>query len=93
MQQHTPGPWTVRDCSNFPDQTTIQERETTQGRILAVVDTNDDQDTANARLIASAPDLLEALRELVAEWDDLGQNDTGGFILARAAIANAEGRA
>lgn len=51
---------------------------------------------ANARLIAAAPDLLEALREL---YLDLVANDQDGLIehvepmrKARAAIAKAEGR-
>lgn len=57
---------------------------------------------ANARLIAAAPDLLAACYELVAEFDadseraaqepDCGGlNETGGIVLARAAIARAEG--
>jgi hypothetical protein len=52
--------------------------------------------TANAALIAAAPDMLEALRELViaaeaAGWD---LDDLNAPILnaARAAIAKAEGR-
>jgi hypothetical protein len=57
---------------------------------------------ANARLIAAAPDLLAALSELLAEWDERdriaaqepgcgGLNETGGVVLARAAIAKARG--
>jgi hypothetical protein len=48
---------------------------------------------ANAALIAAAPDLLAALRELVAESEnDFHHPNTGGFEIARAAIAKAEGK-
>ena len=40
---------------------------------------------ANARLIAAAPDLLEALRDLVAQCDDTG-DDFGARERAIAAI-------
>lgn len=49
---------------------------------------------ANARLIAAAPDLLEALVALIpdAEANDFGGPDTGARIAAaRAAIAKATG--
>lgn len=58
---------------------------------------------ANARLIAAAPDLLAALEEMVSEHDTYWRNtvadnpgyfppdDTGGLVLARAAIAKAKG--
>jgi hypothetical protein len=51
------------------------------------------------------PELLEALKEMVAEFDERnrvlcekepgcgGYRDTGGIVLARDAIAKAEGRA
>ena len=54
------------------------------------------QAEANARLIAAAPDLLEALEAIVAsedpgweEWDGA----TSMFAVARAAIAKARGTA
>jgi hypothetical protein len=56
---------------------------------------------ANARLIAAAPDLIEACSEIVAEWDEAHKGEdhrTGiaaepyGVKLARAAIAKAESR-
>ena len=53
-----------------------------------------------ARLIAAAPDMLEALLEVVGEWDSSHADedhrsgytlDTGGISQARAAIARATG--
>ena len=57
---------------------------------------------SDARLIAAAPDALDALKELVAEFDVeneremqqpgvIGINETEGVKRARAAIAKAEG--
>lgn len=47
----------------------------------------------NARLIAAAPDLLEALRGLVGLFDDPTPYDSATTInAARTAIAKAEGR-
>ena len=51
----------------------------------------------NARLIAAAPDMLEALRLLLAQYDSADDFIMGGnltnkpFLMARAAIAKAEG--
>jgi len=52
--------------------------------------------TANARLIAAAPDLLDALRWLLAFWRPGSDHDTDEVRLAvaaaRAAIAKATGK-
>ena len=46
---------------------------------------------ANARLIAAAPDLLEALQEMYQafNWGDMNQGETWAILKARAAIAKA----
>jgi len=52
----------------------------------------DDELEANARLIVAAPDMYDALRELLAAWDEF-QNPADGVAQdARAAIAKAEGK-
>jgi hypothetical protein len=64
--------------------------------IATVAHSDRDQEAATARLLAAAPKMLEALREIVAEQDARTPSqgtiyrDTGGMILARAAIAQAE---
>ena len=94
MSKHTPGPWfAVADKG----QTIIRtSRSSAAFSPLAIVkgdkrDTLKDQE-ANARLIAAAPDLLDALSEII--------NDGGKFVMtnethrkARAAIAKARGDA
>lgn len=64
MSAHTPGPWfeseNERDPEwliRRPDQTAIVMRKRPQEFV--------NQDAADARLIAAAPDLLDALRQAV----------------------------
>ena len=49
------------------------------------------EDEANARLIAAAPDLLDALIECVSELEGVGWGGAGYTDLAHAAIAAATG--
>lgn len=71
MSSHSPGPWKI-----WSDAWDIQVRgqadvRTADGRLVAAVfrrnDTNDRECEANARLIAAAPELLEALRAAARE--------------------------
>lgn len=100
-QKHTPGPWVYpRDASKAPDlaifstvkpKTAVSEH----GPVVAHVVMADPitglltkgEYEANARLIAAAPELLEALKLVVTRC---GPNATDGKI-ALAAIAKAEG--
>lgn len=92
MSEHTPGPWYVNDN---PDSMmwdiSITEcvpedwDNTFRGFIAHLSQTNQintNEQQANARLIAAAPDMLEALQriagtaELILDGDDLsGMND------------------
>lgn len=85
MTKHTKGPWHIRaERYRFI-------HVTASGGGIAHLDTIDGEGMANARLIAAAPDLLEALTDLLSahhhskgdEWVDA----------AYAAIAKAQGRA
>ena len=97
---HTPGPW-------INDGTTISARPDPENSLtyVAPVCTMDQDWTpeimaANARLIASAPDLLAALRKVstclaawmeIADPGDLREYDDWALGEARAAIEQATG--
>lgn len=91
--QHTPGPWEFsrEDVENKPNYHFIIE-DTKGERVIATVHGNDGE--ANARLIAAAPELLEALKALTEHLTDKGGYSTHGssFGVAKQAIAKAEGR-
>lgn len=99
MSTYTPGPWRVSGCQ-LGQKLLIEhgdERERSPCIGSVYTDGGKLPQEANARLIAAAPELLEALQELVAEWKctELGGfpiEETGGMILAKLAIAKAEGR-
>jgi hypothetical protein len=82
-----PGPWFV--VIDEPDcVSTAGKKALVELRDDEFIDCNTD---ANARLIAAAPELLEALEKLVA-WDETGDPVSEvGFSLARTAIAKAKG--
>jgi len=84
--KHTPGPWRIELYENFIVSGTIS---------IATTCHNPDRETtkANARLIAAAPDLLEALQVMLEhayeeDWD-MGQNGNYCIDVATAAIAKA----
>lgn len=81
----TPGPWVSRGrYIGTPNHMSyIAECRDQNGNW-----SNEPMALANARLIAAAPDLLEALKAAVAVAD----RDTNEFNLAHSAIAKAEGR-
>ena len=89
--QHTPGPWTHKatagnhDFSIYPEST---------GRDVALVR---DYNESNARLIAAAPELLEALKECITYEGAMAEKSHAYAMrrlasiteIARAAIAKA----
>lgn len=66
-QEHTPGPWAAEPADMFGDHNIVRGDSDEALAVAAVVSNMRpaDQVEANARLIAAAPDLLEALRSLV----------------------------
>lgn len=90
---HTPGPWAIEEGDR---ETHIVGGEA----ILAYCPDwpcAPQEQEANARLIAAAPDLLEALEKIVAVADSTPFNPVGfviGHIVndARAAITKARGK-
>jgi hypothetical protein len=91
-ESHTPGPWTVHKTTNLPVAYYIGPASR---RHLALV-----FNEADARLIAAAPDLLAALKDLSRLADAIYVRMSDGEMAlmrdawgkADAAIAKAEGR-
>lgn len=84
----TPGPWTGKDVGVC--------RQDRAGLQLGFIMTHDEnrvaECTANAHLIAAAPDLLEALQELVFLYEhDEGCRELTEYKRAKAAISKALG--
>ena len=104
VTKHTPGPWGTlpEEC----DKPYIRVRGTVLGRRYKVANVitpiydgvherEAEETRANARLIAAAPDLLEALQTIAGHLDDTAacNSDKAMASTARAAIAKATGGA
>lgn len=97
---HTPGPWTVGGDSG---NAWIQPLDPAASCICDLVVSGFDRDTcetfmtaideANANLIAAAPDLLAALKELLTFAPSPWSEQRHAIERSEAAIAKAEGRA
>ena len=107
MSKHTPGPWTIDDKA--PNLSSVSIRGANKFAVCACRLKGPDGRTTgdtiregkgNARLIAAAPDLLMALKDIAADadagrlvYDDHELRDLLEKLRdeARAAIAKAEG--
>jgi len=92
--KHTPGPWSVRK----PGGTVVITLDARHGGYCEVARTVsgslNSQREANARLIASAPDLLEALILALPYVEDASDSASpADQEIIRAAIAKATGEA
>jgi len=98
---HTPGPWSVIPTPYDPDHThkimydSVQEWRRI-GTVAGVFAKDNGEAEANARLLAAAPEMLAALREIaegceqrLRKGKDQGDLDT--LRVCRRAIATAEG--
>ena len=108
MSKHTPGPWWLgRDPSHFGSLTSITGGSDSTGGIRSVAEVGGldiDEAEANARLIAAAPDMLEACQSFIARWETLSSESANmmerrdldnlarSATAIRAAIAKAEGK-
>ena len=92
--KHTPGPWIASS-----QRVTAPETENRLPLDIRLYGGNQKDHKANARLIAAAPDLLEALKMLYDDTADyiklnnLTGMDNHAMKAARAAIAKATGEA
>ena len=94
--KHTPGPWENHKWNCEEHQISAK------GGTIALVShshslVSEAEADANARLIAAAPDMLEALRACLGDLSDIvraeGGDESPAMIQARAAILQAEGDA
>jgi hypothetical protein len=88
MSSFTPGPWNIFQSIGL-------EVEADGIPICEIWQRGDEeQEQANARLIAAAPDLLEALKEVLSSWEDgyTPNEDQDTYNTARAAIRKATGK-
>lgn len=95
MSKHTPGPW-INDGDEISG---LADGENSQSYIVPIctmdADWNAEITAANARLIAAAPDLLDALQKMLVLYQGRKQGVFGEWtepvIDARAAIKKATG--
>lgn len=110
MSKHTPGPWKVFDYGEYPGIDSCTEPR----RAIVVYSDDDDEPCgvcgetkeeriANARLIAAAPDMLEALKAAIdcrmVPFTTAAEGGASKYSrqvivadMIRAAIAKAEGK-
>ncbi len=92
MSKHTPGPW--QWTQHFDP--TISIYKDGFGQIARLYDSSAGTGKANARLIAAAPDLLDALKSIAIAWKDevlVHDDQREAMRAATAAIAKATGGA
>jgi hypothetical protein len=92
MSKHTPGPWKIVHHANGLGEAT-QIDGANRGSVADVYGATDGVQTANAHLIAAAPDMLEALEALMSDSSTLAGNiQIESWELATAAIKKARGQ-
>ena len=96
MSKHTPGTWKFRTCytKGEPVEYAVESTHPEHSGLIATVHItvdNDDEDYTNAKLIAAAPDLLAALKDLLSMAESVHEVPPTRANKARAAIAKAEG--
>jgi hypothetical protein len=93
MDKHTPGPWRVGTPGPNGCHTVGTERGLMVAMVAHSINLPDQmaEATENARLIAAAPDLLEALQRLWEASEGGSDEEIRARIHARAAIAKAQG--
>ena len=88
--KHTPGPWSYWNGICSPGGRVTQD-ETGTHIAIPTVYANAQLTDANARLIAAAPELFEALKS-VLDMASSGVPNFGTVVSARAAIAKSTGK-
>ena len=99
MSKHTQGPWVaaslaphghpVRIVGNTKTVAIVPEDDTLETKTGRIVEYVSPEGIANARLIAAAPDLLEALKTVASERDFVVRCNDHIQSVVRTAIAKA----
>ena len=99
LSKHTPGPWTVDYVQGIPEKVSFWRIASKENICIAEIDqsldsTSKEERTANAQLIATAPELLEALQQMqaaveecLAEW--IGKKRAANWQIINDATFNA----
>lgn len=93
--KHTPGPWEIVSHQRASLCEASIEVHSLNGRqVCDMGDYPNDEDKTNARLIAAAPDLLQALKDIVKRVGPPAYSDTEVAVvnIAENAITKAEGK-
>ena len=101
MTKHTKGPWTATKHDQHWVRVNVTIKAGGNTWVAFMPDEDKEERMANARLMAAAPDLLEALENAVSELDyltvapdsDYARPDDEIIKAAEAAIAKAKGEA
>ena len=87
MASHTPGPWTAHGCTLYAGPNRLAQTWDAEYDGLPTPEME-----ANARLIAKAPELLEALKWALSQIsDDLDPDHQEALQNAQAVVQRAEG--
>lgn len=89
MTQHTKGPWYIKGTN--PPYIYANDAMEIICQCDSIKEMTKDQEMANARLIAAAPELLEAL-EKALDFEDADYMPNNWFNIARTAIDKAKGK-
>lgn len=109
MSKHAPGPWGFDSChawkrfNIYREEAGILRHIATVNNLppVALMGKSEEEAEANARLIAAAPEMLEALKEIVRQGEQIGGRNAAyqagavrknAWTIAKQAIAKAEGR-
>lgn len=88
---HTPGPWQYAFEGGTAAYIVESDGTTVAKLTVPQNSTAHSSFAANARLIASAPALLDALRKALAAFDEMDRCDVGVKCIVESAIENATG--
>ena len=92
--KNTKGKWEIENRSDKITQVISYDINTAEAKDICVVSDDWNEQVANANLIASAPDLLRAIKPLVKriKAEDSWAKDYNQIKFAEEAIAKAEGK-